>query len=280
MRVTGSELVGLVPKSVLVDAGKYFLEKQRRSVGISERELIHIAVRTLGLDELAPFDPDKKVIEYLLEDKSARPLAYKTLTEFADSTASETPVPGGGSASAYVGVLGVALGTMVANLSSHKKGWDDKITYFSEWAEKGQAIKDKLLRLVDADTQAYNKIIEAIRMPKATDVEKQLRKEALNAATKGAIEAPMEVMRVSLSSMELIKAMATHGNPNSVSDAGVGAICVRTAIEGAGLNVKINCVGFEDQAYVANAKQQVADMLDQAKVMEQEILAIVEKLME
>ncbi len=279
LRVTGSELVGLVPKSVLIDAGKYFLAKQKRSVGVAERELIHIAVRTLGLDELAPFDPDKKVIEYLLEDKASTPLAHKTLVEFADAAASESPVPGGGSASAYVGVLGVALGTMVANLSSHKKGWDDKIVFFSDWATKGQAIKDKLMRLVDADTQAYNKIIEAIRMPKSTDEEKQQRKAALNAATKGAIEVPMEVMRVSLSSMELIKEMATHGNPNSVSDAGVGALCVRTAVEGAGLNVKINCVGFEDEQYVAQAKQQVDEMLNQAKAMEREILDIVEKLM-
>lgn len=280
MRVTGSELVGLVPKSVLTDAGKYFLKQQRRSVGVSERELIHIAVRTLGLDELAPFDPDKKVIEYLLEDKAARPLAHKTLLEFADATAGEGPVPGGGSASAYVGVLGVSLGTMVANLSSHKKGWDDKIDFFSEWAEKGQAIKDKLMMLVDADTSAYNKIIEAIRMPKTNDEEKVLRSQALNAATKGAIEVPLEVMRVSLSSLELIKEMATHGNPNSVSDAGVGAICVRTAVEGAGLNVKINCVGFKDAEYVEQAKAQVYEMLEKAKTMEQEILAIVEKLME
>jgi glutamate formiminotransferase/formiminotetrahydrofolate cyclodeaminase len=280
MRVTGSELVGLVPKSVLVDAGKYFLEKQRRSKGVSERELIHIAVRTLGLDELSPFDPDKKVIEYLMENKAARPLAHKTLIEFADATASEGPVPGGGSASAYVGVLGVALGTMVANLSSHKKGWDDKIKYFSDLAEKGQAIKDKLMQLVDADTQAYNKIIEAIRMPKSTDEEKAQRKAALNLATKGAIEIPMEVMKTALSSMDLIKEMATHGNPNSVSDAGVGAICVRTAVEGAGLNVKINCVGFEDKEYVDDAKNQVNEMLDKAKTMEREIVSIVEKLMD
>ena len=280
LRVTGSELVGLVPKSVLVDAGKYFLEKQRRSVGVSEKELIHIAVRTLGLDELSPFDPDKKIIEYLLEDKTARPLAHMTLLEFADATASESPVPGGGSASAYVGVLGIALGTMVANLSSHKKGWDGKITFFSQIAEQGQIIKDKLMMLVDADTQAYNKIIEAIRMPKATDEDKQLRREALNLATKGAIEIPLEVMRVSLSSMVLIKEMATHGNPNSVSDAGVGAICVRTAVEGAGLNVKINCSGFKDVEYVANAKKQVHEMLEKAKEMEREIVEIVEKLMD
>lgn len=280
LRVTGSELVGLVPKSVLVDAGKYFLEKQRRSVGVSERALIHIAVRTLGLDELSPFDPDKKVIEYLLEDNAARPLAQKTLIDFADTTASESPVPGGGSVSAYVGALGVALGTMVANLSAHKKGWDDKINYFSEMAEKGQIIKERMMQLVDADTQAYNKIIEAIRMPKSTDDEKEQRKFALVAATKGAIEVPLEVMHVALSSMDIIKEMATHGNPNSVSDAGVGALCVRTAVEGAGLNVKINCVGFDDKEYVENAKKQVDEMLDKAKSMEKEILAIVEKLMD
>lgn len=279
MRVTGSELVGLVPKSVLVDAGKYFLEKQKLSVGVSEKELIHIAVRTLGLNELSPFDPDKKIIEYLLEDKSARPLAYKTLIDFANATASESPVPGGGSSSAYVGVLGVALGTMVANLSSHKKGWDDKTTYFSQLAEKGQVIKDKLMILVDEDTQAYNKIIEAIRMPKATDEEKQMRREALNLAIKGAIETPLEVMRVSLSSMELIKEVATHGYPNSISDAAVGAICVRTAVEGAGFNVKINCIGFKDEAYVMNAKQQVHEMLEKAREMERDIVEIVENIM-
>ncbi|HRG40471.1 MAG TPA: glutamate formimidoyltransferase, partial [Saprospiraceae bacterium] len=196
LRVTGSELVGLVPKSVLIDAGKHFLKQQKRSVGISENELIHIAVRTLGLDELSPFDPSKKVIEYLLEDKSSHPLVEKNLIDFANETASESPAPGGGSISAYVGALGISLGTMVANLSSHKVGWDDKIDYFSDIADQGQKLKDTLLDLVDADTHAFNKIMDAIRMPKASDEEKAARKSAMHAATVGAIEVPLKVMKV------------------------------------------------------------------------------------
>lgn len=278
LRVTGSELVGLVPKSVLIDAGKHFLKQQKRSVGISENELIHIAVRTLGLDELSPFDPSKKVIEYLLEDKSSHPLVHKNLIDFANETASESPAPGGGSISAYVGALGISLGTMVANLSSHKVGWDDKIDYFSDFADKGQKFKDTLLDLVDADTHAFNKIMDAIRMPKVSDEEKVARKAAMHAATVGAIEVPLKVMKVSLDSMNILKEMAEKGNPNSVSDAGVGALCARTAVEGAALNVKINCSGFDDKAYVADALAQADNMLQQAKKMEREIIEIVEKL--
>jgi len=278
LRVTGSELVGLVPKSVLIDAGKHFLKQQKRSVGISEKELIHIAVRTLGLDELSPFDPSKKVIEYLLEDKSSHPLVQKNLIDFANETASESPAPGGGSISAYVGALGISLGTMVANLSSHKVGWDDKIDYFSDIADQGQKLKDTLLDLVDADTHAFNKIMDAIRMPKASDEEKVARKVAMHAATVGAIEVPLKVMNVSLDSMNILKEMAENGNPNSVSDAGVGALCARTAVEGAALNVKINCSGFDDKAYVADALAQADNMLERAKKMEREIIEIVEKL--
>ena len=278
LRVTGSELVGLVPKSVLIDAGKHFLKQQKRSVGISEKELIHIAVRTLGLDELSPFDPSKKVIEYLLEDKSSHPLVQKNLIDFANETASESPAPGGGSISAYVGALGISLGTMVANLSSHKVGWDDKIDYFSDIADQGQKLKDTLLDLVDADTHAFNKIMDAIRMPKASDEEKVARKVAMHAATVGAIEVPLKVMNVSLDSMNILKEMAENGNPNSVSDAGVGALCARTAVEGAALNVKINCSGFDDKAYVADALAQADNMLQRAKKMEREIIEIVEKL--
>lgn len=278
LRVTGSELVGLVPKSVLIDAGKHFLKQQKRSVGISEKELIHIAVRTLGLDELSPFDPSKKVIEYLLEDKSSHPLVHKNLIDFANETASESPAPGGGSISAYVGALGISLGTMVANLSSHKVGWDDKVDYFSDIADEGQKLKDTLLDLVDADTHAFNKIMDAIRMPKASDEEKVARKAAMHAATVGAIEVPLKVMKVSLDSMNILKEMAENGNPNSVSDAGVGALCARTAVEGAALNVKINCSGFDDKAYVADALAQADNMLQQAKKMEREIIAVVEKL--
>ncbi|MFZ1579510.1 MAG: glutamate formimidoyltransferase [Saprospiraceae bacterium] len=278
LRVTGSELVGLVPKSVLIDAGKHFLKQQKRSVGISEKELIHIAVRTLGLDELSPFDPSKKVIEYLLEDKSSHPLVQKNLIDFANETASESPAPGGGSISAYVGALGISLGTMVANLSSHKVGWDDKVDYFSDIADEGQKLKDTLLDLVDADTHAFNKIMDAIRMPKASDEEKVARKVAMHAATVGAIEVPLKVMNVSLDSMNILKEMAENGNPNSVSDAGVGALCARTAVEGAALNVKINCSGFDDKAYVADALAQADNMLQRAKKMEREIIEIVEKL--
>ena len=278
LRVTGSELVGLVPKSVLIDAGKHFLKQQKRSIGVSEKELIHIAVRTLGLDELSPFDPSKKVIEYLMEDKSAHPLVQKTLVDFANETASESPAPGGGSISAYVGVLGVSLGTMVANLSSHKVGWDDKIEYFSEKAEEGQKLKDTLLDLVDADTHAFNKIMDALRMPKATEDEKSARKAAMHAATIGAIEVPLRVMKISLQSMDMLKEMATNGNPNSVSDAGVGALCARTAVEGAALNVRINCSGFDDKEYVADALAQAKEMLQKAKEAEREIIALVEKL--
>ncbi|MFN8337391.1 MAG: glutamate formimidoyltransferase [Saprospiraceae bacterium] len=278
LRVTGSELVGLVPKSVLVDAGKYFLKKQKRSSGVSERELIHIAVRTLGLDELAPFDPTVKVIEYLLEEKSANKLVDKTLVEFANETASESPAPGGGSISAYVGALGVSLGTMVANLSSHKVGWDDRIDFFSDHAVKGQALKDQLLSLVDADTQAFNKIMDALKMPKATENEKEARKAAMHSATIGAIEVPLKVMNVAFESMELLRQMAENGNPNSVSDAGVGALCARTAVEGAALNVRINCSGFDDVDFVNEALSKADSTLIQAKVMEKEIIEIVEKL--
>ena len=278
LRVTGSELVGLVPKSVLIDAGKHFLKQQKRSVGISEKELIHIAVRTLGLDELSPFDPSKKVIEYLLEDKSSHPLVQKNLIDFANETASESPAPGGGSISAYVGALGISLGTMVANLSSHKVGWDDKVDYFSDIADEGQKLKDTLLDLVDADTHAFNKIMDAIRMPKVSDEEKVARKAAMHAATVGAIEVPLKVMKVSLDSINILKEMAEKGNPNSVSDAGVGALCARTAVEGAALNVKINCSGFDDKAYVADALAQADNMLQRAKKMEREIIEIVEKL--
>lgn len=276
LRVTGSELVGLVPKSVLIDAGKYFLKKQRRSVGLSEKELIHIAVRTLGLDELSPFDPAKKVIEYLLDDPAAHPLVQKSLSDFAHETASESPAPGGGSISAYVGALGVSLGTMVANLSAHKTGWDDRIEYFSAAAEEGQKLKALLLDLVDADTHAFNKIMDALKMPKSTDSEKNSRKKALHAATIKAIEVPQKVMEVSFQSMHLLKEMAEKGNPNSVSDAGVGALCARTAIEGAALNVRINCSGFDDQLYIEKALSQAAEILQAAKEKEKEILGIVE----
>ncbi|MFM8709982.1 MAG: glutamate formimidoyltransferase, partial [Sphingomonadales bacterium] len=247
LRVTGSELVGLVPLKALTDAGRYFLEKQKRSTGVAEAELIKIAVRSLGLDELAPFDPEKRVIEYLLRDKADRKLVYNSLLDFANETASESPAPGGGSVAAYLGALGVSLGTMVANLSSHKKGWDDRWKEFSDWADKGQQLKDELLGLVDADTAAFNGIMQAMSLPKATEEDKQSRKAALQLATRKAIDIPFRVMECSLQSMELIMAMAQQGNPNSVSDAGVGALCARSAVLGAALNVKINVSGYDDK---------------------------------
>lgn len=275
LRVTGSELVGLVPLKALTEAGRYFLEKQRRSTGVSEKELIKIAVRSLGLDELAPFDPEKRVIEYLLRDKTNKKLIYNSLLDFANETASESPAPGGGSVAAYMGVLGASLGTMVANLSSHKKGWDDRWKEFSDWADQGQRLKDELLLLVDADTASFNAIMQAMGLPKGSDEEKLARKTAIQQATKTAMEVPFHVMECALKSMDLLLAMAQQGNPNSVSDAGVGALCARSAVLGAGLNVKINASGYEDAAYVATLLQQVKNMEELASQKEAAILAVV-----
>lgn len=275
LRVTGSELVGLVPLKALTDAGRYFLEKQKRSTGVSEKELIKIAVRSLGLDELAPFDPEKRVIEYLLRDKNNKELIYNSLLDFANETASESPAPGGGSVAAYMGVLGASLGTMVANLSSHKKGWDDRWKEFSDWADQGQRLKDELLLLVDADTASFNAIMQAMGLPKGSDEEKLARKTAIQQATKTAMEVPFHVMECALKSMDLLLAMAQQGNPNSVSDAGVGALCARSAVLGAGLNVKINASGYEDAAYVATLLQQVKNMEELASQKEAAILAVV-----
>ncbi|MBL7814537.1 MAG: glutamate formimidoyltransferase [Saprospiraceae bacterium] len=276
LRVTGSELVGLVPKQVLIDAGKYFLKKQKRSAGVSEAELIKIAVKTFGLDELSPFDPKQRVIEYLLEDDKNAPLSKMSLKIFADETASESPAPGGGSIAAYVGSLGASLATMVANLSSHKKGWDDRWETFSEVAEEGQRLKDALLHKVDEDTMAFNAIMSAMSLPKATDNEKKARKEALNAATKLAIEVPLSTMRLALESFNIIQRMADIGNPNSVSDAGVGALCARAAVRGAYLNVKINASGFEEKDYVETVLAEANDMILQAERWESDVLKIVE----
>ena len=280
LRVTGSELVGLVPLKALTDAGRYFLEKQKRSTGVSEKELIKIAVRSLSLDELAPFDPEKRVIEYLLRDKNNKELIYNSLLDFANETASESPAPGGGSVAAYMGVLGASLGTMVANLSSHKKGWDDRWKEFSDWADQGQRLKDELLLLVDADTASFNAIMQAMGLPKGSDEEKLARKTAIQQATKTAMEVPFHVMECALKSMDLLLAMAQQGNPNSVSDAGVGALCARSAVLGAGLNVKINASGYEDAAYVATLLQQVKNMEELASQKEAAILAVVAEKIE
>ncbi|KAA3638384.1 MAG: glutamate formimidoyltransferase, partial [Bacteroidetes bacterium] len=276
MRVTGSELVGLVPLKVLIDAGKYFLKKQRRSTGIAESEIIKIAVKTLGLDELAPFDPNKKIIEYQLRDESSAPLVGMKLDQFANETASESMAPGGGSISAYVGALGASLATMVANLSSHKRGWDDRWEEFSEWAEKGQKLKDDLLHMVDEDTASFNGIIDAMRMPKSTEAEKSARKEAIQAATKYAIEVPFRVMELSLDSFGLIKAMANTGNPNSVTDAAVGGLCARAAVRGAYLNVRINTGDLQDKAFVEDILARGQKIVDAAETAEKELMEIVE----
>ncbi len=278
LRVTGSELVGLVPKKVMIDAGKYFLQRQGRSTGVPEEVIIDIAVKSLGLNELGPFDPKKKIIEYQLEN-TKRPLVDMTLTKFANETSSESPAPGGGSISAYMGALGAALGTMVANLSANKRGWDDQVPYFSNWAEKGQSIKDRLLFLVDEDTAAFNGILEAVRMPKNTDTEKHLRQKAMNAATKYAIEIPLKVMETAIETYPLLKEMAKKGITASVSDAGVGALACHAAIQGAFLNVKINCAGFDDQKFVSKIISKAQRLHDKSTKNKDAILALVEKHM-
>ena len=272
IRVTGSELVGLVPKKVLIDAGKYFLRKQERSVGIDESEIIKIAIKTLGLDELAPFDPQKRVIEYMLENK--KPLVNMTLTDFANETASESPAPGGGSIAAYCGAMGISLGTMVANLSAHKRGWDERWEEFSVWAEKGMMYQETLLNLVDEDTNAFNKIMDAFRLPKDNTSNKAIRQEAIQAATKYAILTPFKVMETAYKSMEIMKAMAKFGNPNSVTDAGVGALCARTSVIGAFLNVKINCRDSEDKVFVSDILQKGQQLVVEDCALENEIIEI------
>lgn len=274
VRVTGSELVGLVPKSAMLEAGKYFLRKQNRSTGIHEEEIIKIAIKSMGLDEIAPFHPKERIIEYMLEDTAEKKLVDMNLTAFANETASESPAPGGGSISAYTGALGISLATMVANLSAHKRGWDERWEEFSDWADKGQAIKDQLLFLVDEDTNSFNKIMEAFRLPNGSDAEAKSRKKAIDAATKYAILTPFRVMELSLESMEIIQKMAEIGNPNSVTDAGVGALCARTAVIGAFLNVKINCKDFDDANFVNDILAKGQKLVDEAMIMETEILKI------
>lgn len=275
IRVTGSELVGLIPLKAMTDAGKYFLRKQQRSTGVSEKELIKIAIKSMGLDELGPFKPEERIIEYMLAGKSDSRLVQMTLTDFADETASESPAPGGGSISAYVGALGISLATMVANLSSHKKGWDERWEEFSDWAEKGEQFKNELVKLVDADTRAFNQIMQAFALPKSNDEEKARRQKAISDATRYAIEIPARVMQVAFESMQVIKAMAETGNPNSVSDAGVGALCARAAVIGAFMNVRINAAGYDDKQFVdemiARGKETEANTI----TLEAEILEIV-----
>ena len=272
VRVTGSELVGLIPLQCLLDAGKHYLIKQQRSVGVSENELIKIAVKSLGLDELKPFDPQKKIIEYVMKDQEKK-LVDMTVSDFSDETASESPAPGGGSVAALAGAMGASLATMVANLSSHKRGWDDRWEYFSQWAEQGQQLKNKLIHLIDEDTRSFHRIMDAFKLPSQSDEEKKIRKQAVQKATIYATQIPFEVMQTSFQSLDLIEAMVNQGMKSSVSDVGVAALCVQTAVHGAYLNVKINASSIEDRL-IAD------DMLNKGKIILQQTKEKVSELLE
>lgn len=271
LRVTGSELIGLIPLKAMLDAGDYFLRKQQRSLGISEKEKIKIAIKSLGLDDLKPFNPNEKIIEYVLKDDK-QTLIDLTIKDFADETAGESMAPGGGSIAAYVGALGVSLGTMVANLSAHKAGWDDQWEFYSKWAEKGQAFKNQLLFLVDEDTNAFNKIIEGFRMPKSTPEEINARKKAIEDATKYATEIPFQVMETSYNSMEVMYAMIKDGLQSSLSDAGVGILCARTAVIGAYFNVRINAKDIKDRAFAAAILAKAKAVYENTLVVEKEVM--------
>ncbi len=272
LRVTGSELVGLIPLKAMLDAGRYFLKKQRRSLGVPDSELIRIAVLSLGLNDLYEFRPEEKIIEYVLAGKPEKRLVDLSLEGFMNKTASESPAPGGGSVSAYIGALGTALGTMVANLSSHKRGWDDRWEAFSDWAVRGKEIQNELLRLVDEDTHAFNRIMEAFGLPKKSEEEKKARQQAIREATLRAIEVPYHVMKTAVKALEVLDTMAREGNPNSVSDAGVGALAIRTAVEGAYLNVRINVTGLEDDPLKKE------EWLKKAEKLKQEAVTVSEKI--
>jgi len=276
LRVTGSELIGLVPKKVLIDAGKYFLVKQKRSLAIPDKDIIHIAIKSLGLDELSKFNPNERIIEYLIKTND-NPLAKMTITDFANETSSESPAPGGGSIAAYCGVLGSALATMVANLSAHKRGWDDRWEFFSKWGEKGIGCQNQLLDLVDRDTHAFNEIMNAYSLPKENSKQIAIRNEEIQKATKNAINVPFEIMKTSFDSIEVIMKMAEEGNPNSISDAGVAMHCARAAIMGAFLNVKINCKDLEDKNYVKKTLKSAKIIIDKTNLLEARILKIVEE---
>ncbi|HSH51801.1 MAG TPA: glutamate formimidoyltransferase, partial [Bacteroidales bacterium] len=282
IRVTGSELVGLVPLKALIDAGKYFLRKQNRSVGVPENEIIKIAVKSLGLDDLYEFKPEDKIIEYkMAAGQKKKKLVDLTVAGFANETASESPAPGGGSVSAYMGAMGVALATMVANLSSHKRGWDGRWEEFSNWAEKGMQYQQELLAMVDEDTDAFNKIMDAFGLPKKTDEEKSIRKKAIDDATKNAIMVPFKVMEIAHKSLEVVKAMAEMGNPNSASDAGVGALAIRSCVKGAFLNVKINAAGLDDKNFIQDVSKKAKVIENETEILEKEILTcIIHKIYE
>ncbi|HOB85000.1 MAG TPA: glutamate formimidoyltransferase [Bacteroidales bacterium] len=276
IRVTGSELVGLIPLKSLLDAGKYFLEKQQRSSGVPDEELIKIAVKSMGLSELHHFRPEEKIIEYVMEDSKEQRLIAMSLCQFMNSVASESPAPGGGSVSAYMGALGSALGTMVANLSGHKKGWDDRWQEFSEWAVKGKGIQNELLSLVDADTEAYNMIIQARRMPKSTEEEVKSRNDAIQNAYKEAILVPLRVMETAFSGFDLIRNMVEKGNPSSVSDAAVGSLALLAAINGAYLNVRINSSGVNDQNFITSVISKGSSIVSKAQTENDYIQKVVD----
>lgn len=274
LRVTGSELIGLIPLQAMLDAGKYFLRKQQRSLGVPDAEIIKIAVKSMGLDELAPFNPNERIIEYVLDDDK-KLLQKMSITAFANETASESTAPGGGSVSAYLGTLGAALGGMVANLSAHKRGWDERWEEFSDWAERAKTFQHKLLKMVDDDTKAFGTLMDAFGMPKNSEAEKALRSQKIQEATLNCTLSPLAVMQTAFESMAVIGAMAETGNPASVSDAGVGALCAKAAVHGAYLNVLINLKGLKDEALVSNLKHQAEELLSQASAQEQEILKTV-----
>ena len=278
LRVTGSELVGLIPLQAMLDAADYFLKKQERSLGISESEKIKIAVKSLGLDDLKPFDPEEKIIEYVMKDDTKK-LVDLTVTGFAEETASESMAPGGGSISAYVGALGVSLGTMVANLSAHKAGWDDRWEEFSKWAEKGQQYKNKLMYLVDEDTNAFNKIIDGFRMPKGTDEEKAIRRKAIQEATKYATEIPFQVMETAYNSIEVMEAMLKDGLQSSLSDAGVGVLCARTAVLGAYFNVRINAKDIKDRDFVDDIVEKAEKIYKETLEKERAVIELIDSKM-
>ena len=275
VRVTGCEIVGLIPKKVLIDAGKYYLNKQQRSLGVSEDEIMKIAIKSMGLDDLKPFDPKEKVIEFLIEDKSHKKLVDLTCKGFCDETASDSPAPGGGSVSAYMGALAASLGTMVANLTGGKAAYDDEWEKYSDIAVKGQALKDELLHLVDEDTNAFNKIMDAFGLPKKSDEEKAARSAAIQEATKFATEVPFKTMQKSFEAFEIVRAMIEFGNPNSVTDGGVGALAARSAVIGAHLNVKINASSLKDEAFKNDILKKAADIEAAAIKEEAELIKMV-----
>ena len=278
LRVTGSELVGLVPLQSLLDAGRYFLKQQQRSIGVSDTELIKIAVKTMGLNELAPFIPEQRIIEYKVNSGQTPNLIQLSLKEFLELTASESPAPGGGSVSAYLGALGAALSAMVANLSAHKKGWDERWEFFSDWAQKAVQLQNKLCALVDEDTRAFNALMLAFQLPKSNPEEVKIRKEAIEKATLFAIQVPFEVMKQSYAVFDSIESMSEHGNPNSASDAGVAALAVRAAIRGAWLNVTINAQSLHKHPEVESILQSGKELLEKSLKLETKIIERVESL--